>query len=340
MRFGYFHDFDEQLPLGPQIDELVELGELAATAGFESLWTGENQPQEESCLLPSPLLVLASVARQVSLRLGTGIALGPLWQPHRLAADSAVLDQLSDGRFTLGLGVGAPDIWNRFGVPKEDVGPAFDELLAYLPRVWRGEADVGGEHAPVDGPFWPLPVQEGGIPIWVAGRIKRSARRAALHGEALYFSTPVRLEEIERLGALYREELAALGKDPAQGRVAANRIFVVVESEEDVARVAEPYASNVLRTYAGLGALRTPDEVRRSPDENLFELFGEGIYFAGTPDTVADTIARYAESGVTDLNFRVRGGRLPLEHARRSLELFRDDVQPRLAGISEAVRSA
>ena len=185
----------------------------------------------------------------------------------------------------------------------------------------------------IEGPIWPLPARATGIPIWVAGRIKRAARRAAAYGEAFYASTPVRLDELEFLGDLYRQELERLGKDPTQGRVAANRIMIVVESEEDVERVAEPYASNVLRTYAGLGALRTPDEMRHSPDENLFEIFGEEIYLVGTPETVANGIRRYAKSGVTDLNFRVLGGRLPLEHARRSLSLFRDEVLPRLAGV-------
>ena len=186
------------------------------------------------------------------------------------------------------------------------------------------------------GPLWPLPAQEGGIPIWVAGRIARSTRRAALHGEAWYASTPVRLDELERLGARYREDLAKLGKDPASGRVATNRIFAVVESDDDVRRVAEPYVSNVLRTYAGLGALRTADGVTRTAGENLFDLFGEEIYVAGTPETVAASIRRYAEAGVTDLNFRVLGGRTPFDVARRSLELFRDEVLPRLDGLRPA----
>ncbi len=81
---------------------------------------------------------------------------------------------------------------------------------------------------------------------------------------------------------------------------------------------------NVLRSYAGLGALRTEDGVTRTADEDLFRLFSEGIHLVGTPESVVETIRRYADAGVTDLNFRVLGGQTPLDVARRSLELFRD----------------
>ena len=335
MRFGFFCDFDWGRPLGAQVDEIVELAELAAEAGFESLWTGENLPDGDSPLLPSPLIFLASVARRVRLRLGTGIILAPLREPYRLAYDSAVLDQLSDGRFVLGLGVGAPPIWNRFGIEKDDIAPTFDELLEALPRLWAGEPGFEGEHVRIEGALWPRPAQEGGIPLWVAGRVKRATRRAAVHGEAFYASTPVRLDEIEVLGKDYRANLERLGKDPAAGRVAANRIFGVAETEADVARFVEPYAMNVLRTYAGLGALRTEDGVTRTADEDLFRLFSEGIHLVGTPESVVETIRRYADAGVTDLNFRVLGGQTPVDVARRSLELFRDEVVPRLGALAE-----
>ena len=148
----------------------------------------------------------------------------------------------------------------------------------------------------IKGALWPRPAQEGGIPLWIAGRVKRATRRAAVHGEAFYASTPVRLDEIEALGEDYRANLERLGKDPAAGRVAANRIFGVAETEDDVARFVEPYAMNVLRTYAGLGALRTEDGVTRTADEDLFRLFSEGIHLVGTPESVVETIRRYADA--------------------------------------------
>jgi alkanesulfonate monooxygenase SsuD/methylene tetrahydromethanopterin reductase-like flavin-dependent oxidoreductase (luciferase family) len=168
-------------------------------------------------------------------------------------------------------------------------------------------------------------VQEGGVPIWIAGRIRRSIVRAARH-QGWYASTPVRLDEIEAFAAMYREELEKLGKDPASARVGVNRIFVVGESDADV----EPWASNLLRTYAGLGALRTPDGVTRRPDEDLFRIFGDEIYLAGTPEQVLESIRRYEAAGVTDLNVRLLGGRAPIEVGRRTLELFRDEIRPRL----------
>ena len=50
---------------------------------------------------------------------------------------------------------------------------------------------------------------------------------------------------------------------------------------------------------------------------------------------MVETIRRYADAGVTDLNFRVLGGQTPVDVARRSLELFRDEVVPRLGALAE-----
>jgi alkanesulfonate monooxygenase SsuD/methylene tetrahydromethanopterin reductase-like flavin-dependent oxidoreductase (luciferase family) len=333
LHFGIFLDFDAGRPIGVQVDEFGGLCELAAEAGFESAWTGENHPRGPDFLLPSPMLVLAALARRVELELGTGVILLPLWNPLKLAYESAVLDQLCGGRFILGLGVGAPHLWERYGVRAGDVAPATDETLACLQALWRGEASFEGRTVSASGPLWPLPARAGGIPIWVAGRIGRSAARAAEHGQAWYASTPVRIDELERFGRRYRAELERRGKDPSAGRVACNRWLVVVEHEDELATVAKPHVSRILEFYAGLGALRTRDGVARRPEEALFELFAADVHIAGTPDVVAAAIRRYADAGVTDLNFRVLPGSLPLRYAERTLRLFRGEVLPRLEGL-------
>ena len=65
--------------------------------------------------------------------------------------------------------------------------------------------------------------------------------------------------------------------------------------------------------------------------DGVRRIFGDEVYLAGTPDQVLESIRRYEAAGVTDLNVRVLGGRAPLEVGRRTLELFRDEIRPRLS---------
>ena len=94
---------------------------------------GESYPSgADSFHLASPLLALAVLARQTSLVIGTGVTLLPAWDVLRLAYDAANLDQLSEGRLVLGIGLGTPALWRRFGKASDDVAQRTDEALLAL----------------------------------------------------------------------------------------------------------------------------------------------------------------------------------------------------------------
>src|SRR5918912_850923 len=196
MEFGLALDFGtERATLDRVLDEYLPLLDLAERQGFTSVWAGESYPTGPGYFhLPSPLL---------------------MWPPMRLAYDAAVLDQLTGGRLVLGLGLGAPPTWARFGVPREGMADRIDETLALLRALWSGADGYHGKILSVEGGIAPRPVQPGGPPLWVGGLVARSARRAARYGDGWYASSNYRFGEIARQAARYREALAAEGKDPA-----------------------------------------------------------------------------------------------------------------------------
>jgi alkanesulfonate monooxygenase SsuD/methylene tetrahydromethanopterin reductase-like flavin-dependent oxidoreductase (luciferase family) len=109
------------------------------------------------------------------------IRIGPLVTPlprrrvQKVAREMTSLDDLSDGRIVLGVGLGyPPDVeYAAFGEPSSDHDRAerLDESLDVLTALWSGKrVDHDGEHLHVHTPaFLPIPRQQPRVPIWVAG---------------------------------------------------------------------------------------------------------------------------------------------------------------------------
>src|SRR5947207_13386162 len=81
--------------LGEQIERLLPIIHLAEGYGFDLVSAGETYPTRPGGgHVPSPLMMLAALAPNTRIRLGTGVTLLPAWHPLKLAYDVAVLDQI------------------------------------------------------------------------------------------------------------------------------------------------------------------------------------------------------------------------------------------------------
>ena len=117
-----------------------------------------------------PLVTLGWIAGWTDrIGLGTSIVLVPLHNPMRLAKEVATLQELSGGRFTLGVGMG----WHRdefdfMGVEFKGRGRRADEAIRLIRALWNGERDFDGQywsfHNATSEPH-PSPHSE----IWVGG---------------------------------------------------------------------------------------------------------------------------------------------------------------------------
>lgn len=121
------------------------------------------------------------------LWLGTGIAIGPLYDPIRLAEDSAEVNLVSNGRLKLGLGLGYRDNeMSQFGIPiVERVAHAVDtiEILrrAWTERLLGYEPEFHPSDATVD--VTPKPVQKPGPDVLMGGAGDPAVRRAGRLGD-------------------------------------------------------------------------------------------------------------------------------------------------------------
>ncbi len=342
LRFGLALDFGtERASVDRVLDDYLPLVALAERHGFESVWAGEGYPRAPGSFhLPSPFLLLAALARETRLSLGTGVTLLPAWHPLKLAYDAAMLDQVSGGRFILGVGVGNPSVWRRFGVDPATVGDWMDDALAALRALWSGAAGYQGQQVAVDGGIWPLPLQRGGPPMWIGGTRARSARRAAALGNAWYAATSYPLATIRQQVERYRAALAAQGLDPRQARVSVNRLTVLAESSERAWADGGRYVEGVLAKYQAMRGLPGPAAAARGSaagfpepatgvEAPLLTALGSSLCLLGAPELVVEQLETYVEAGVTDVQLRVVPSDLPLELAARTIALVGEQVLPR-----------
>jgi alkanesulfonate monooxygenase SsuD/methylene tetrahydromethanopterin reductase-like flavin-dependent oxidoreductase (luciferase family) len=153
---------------------LVAWARRAEDRGFSSLATIDRiaYPSYDSL---TALTAAAAVTERIGLL--TNILLEPAYNPVLLAKVTASIDQVSHGRLTVGLGVGArPDDFQAVGRSFADRGQRFDADLELLHQAWAGEP-VAGSPFPV-GP----PTTRGRIPLLIGGQPELALGRAVRWG--------------------------------------------------------------------------------------------------------------------------------------------------------------
>ena len=190
------------------LEQVVGLAQMAEGLGFESVWTFEHVmvPVEYESKYPysedgkmaggpnmpilDPLIALTAVAAHTkTLRLGTGINILSQANPLLLAKQAASLDLLSNGRFMLGAGLGwLREEFDAMGVPFERRGARYDDYIVAMRKVWSGAVvEHQSDFLNWSGfQSYPLPVQEGGVPIIIGGTKGKVFERIALHGDGWF----------------------------------------------------------------------------------------------------------------------------------------------------------
>lgn len=218
-------------------------------------YDGGTFPTGPGGLWLEPLTVLSAVAATTRrVRLATGILIAPLRRTPALAKAAATLDVISGGRLELGVGVG----WQReeydvSGVRFEERGQELDRTLELCRALWRGAASPEDDLAVAAGVagIWcePRPLQPGGVPLWVSGRIHaRTLRRIVRFGDG-WIPWGERHAILPGLRMVH-EALAAAGRDPAGFQVRGTLPVRfdrsgVVDAEQTVAPVPDQIAAGV-----------------------------------------------------------------------------------------------
>jgi len=166
---------------------LADFAREAEDAGWDGFFIWDHIALGWPGAIVDPIVALAAIALSTErIRIGALVTPLPRRRPVKFARETASLDRLSGGRLIVGVGIGLfREEFDHLGEQPDFKirGAMLDEGLEVLTGLWRGEKfSHEGEHYTVkDTQFWPTPVQEPRIPIWVAGMWPNKAplRRAA-----------------------------------------------------------------------------------------------------------------------------------------------------------------
>jgi len=178
-------------PGDPDFASMIDLAETAEGHGFDSVWCGDSvlaRPRLEA------LSTLAAIAgRTQRVKLGTAVFLPALRNPVILANEVANLDIISKGRVILGVGIASktPSVEKEFtacGVSFRHRVSIFEECITLMRRLWtEPQVTFNGRHFQLDGISLGLrPVQQGGVPIWMAASAEKPQRRMLKIGDGWF----------------------------------------------------------------------------------------------------------------------------------------------------------
>ena len=245
MRIGYVlpmgDDTRPGVPASPA--ELVALAREVEAAGLDSVWTFDHLLVQESPDAPpagtwEAWTVLTAIAAQTS-RVGLGVLVSctGFREPIVTAKIAHTLQELSDGRLTLGLGAGwhEPE-YRAFGIPFDHKVDRFAEAMEVITAlIKQGRSDFTGTyHRTVDAPLLPAVPGRARPPILVGGRGPRMLGLIARYADVwntAWFGTPGPKFEQSREKML--AACAEQGRDPKTLQVSVGVYVKSPDAEAD-----------------------------------------------------------------------------------------------------------
>lgn len=207
-------------------------------------------------------LVLLSAAGAVTtrVRLMTSVLIAPVRDAVLLAKQAASLDALSEGRLTLGLGVGRRvDDYQAVSGNFHRRGHRFEEQLAVMKRVWSGEGSVNGLPAP-----GPEPIQRGGPELLIGGFAAAAISRAGRWADG-YLGGGGDPEAARSLYQIVEDAWKAAGRSERPRLVATNSFALGPDAADRGAAQARHYNQFLgaeMAESAARGVLTSPEQVR------------------------------------------------------------------------------
>lgn len=233
------------LERGGEHANLVEVASEAERLGYDSFWLNDFLTGSKPVL--HSWVTLASVASETRrIRLGHLVLCNSFWPPGTLAKMTSTLDNVSGGRFNLGIGIsgwGGEQHHVAYGIPYAEPKKRLEwlkETVEGMRLLWQlEEATKPGSYFTLKGAHLNPKPQRGKIPVWIGGSGKLVIRTAAQLAD-VWDTGFCTLEEYRKMSEILAAECEAIGCNPkAVGRSYWSQIILFADKSE-AARKKKP----------------------------------------------------------------------------------------------------
>lgn len=328
MKFGIF-----PVEGGDSWDGVVEQCRLAERLGFGSCWVNDHQATEHDNYWPAPLTRLAAIATGTeSLELVTSVLILPLYHPLHVAQRAAMVDTVSNGRLTLGVGLGYVEKeFDAFDVPMDERAGRLIEGLRFLDRYLSSDGPVTFECPFFSVEDWeplPKPVQDPRPPLWVGGWGDKQIARSVKFGDAWVPGVVADFEAVQKRKERQRDLLEQTDRDWDDVEHPLMREAIVAETESELRERAEYLHRTYVEEYGGEFShpLLSADSV-----EDFDDLADERFIY-GTAEQVVEQIEELRDRFPVDqLALRFHHSGMPRDLVEDQIRLFGEEVVPEFA---------
>jgi len=328
MRFGLFVPQGWRLDLagidpGEQWSVMRDLAQHADRGSWESIWVYDHfhtvpEPTDEATH-EAWTLMAAYAAATDRVRLGQMCTCMGYRNPAYLAKVAATIDVISGGRVEMGIGGGWYEHeWKAYGYGFPRAGirlGMLDEGVQIMRQLWsEGTASLDGQHYQVDGAICrPLPIQDGGPPLWIAGGGERKTLRTAAQ-YASYTNFDGTPETFVHKSEVLEGHCKDLGRDFSEITRSANYNVVIGSTGAEVTERLDWIEGHYRKVLPGKA------EAQR-------QAFAGGPC-VGTPEQVVEALRAAQDMGMTyAITYFAEAA-----YDRSGIELFEREVLPALAG--------
>ena len=344
MQFGLFsNDRRPTRSLGEAWDEDIFEIVTADRLGFDEAWLSEHQS-------PAELIICKAAGRTSRIRLGSAVRPVAYYHPLQVALEANATDQLTGGRYMLGVGFGFyPRNMEWRGLDFAETRHRMHASIELMLKLWHSTEPVD-----YDGPFWkgkamvakPDPVQKPHPQIGIA--LTKTASSAELAGRLGLLPLTgdfIPVPRLKMMGDAFVAAAKAAGRPARRSDLHATRVIYVAETDEAAREDMRASYEETIRWEIK----NTPHhQVERIPKGGSFDditydyLVDTGNIFIGSPDTVYRRIVDFYEQSGGFGTLMVHAGRdyATPEKLARSMKLFMEEVAPRLRPLDPDAMAA
>jgi alkanesulfonate monooxygenase SsuD/methylene tetrahydromethanopterin reductase-like flavin-dependent oxidoreductase (luciferase family) len=336
MKFGVFDHLDAgSVPLSQLYENRLQLIEAYDRSGLYAYHLAEHHSTPLG-MAASPGIFLSAIAQRTkTIKFGPLVYLLPFYHPIRLIEEVSMLDQMSGGRFQLGVGRGVSPFETAFyGLDFQQTQGIYHEAFQLLMKgLTSDELTFEGKHYTFKNvPMLLRPLQQPHPPLWYGlGAPENAGWPAANDVNVVIIGLrPI----IKACVDNFLAERARLGKAPGtMPLIGESKHVVVADTDDEAMRIARRAYLSWRESFIWLfKRFDSAPRIIGALPPTFDELMAIGNGVAGSPETVRNWIAEEVEA--TGINYFVSWlsfGDLTVAESLRSLDLFSHKVMPAFA---------